>query len=444
MSEKDLFMYRTDRIYVTENHELYAYLDGFAHKAKCLHNAALFRVRNAFTAYNKTALTANEKEVQGELALLKGQKSYYVLGKGVVEHVFRITNNPDFFSGLPMQTAQHVIRQVCTDFKGWLASLKKYRKDPSGYTGKPKMPGYCRNDTASYLFTNQDAVIYDGKLKLPRTKIRIPVRRRHGRLMEVKVKPVSGGYELLLVYQVKAASVQSGKHAAAVDFGVDNTMAVVSDTGRSILFKGRFIKSVNQYFMKKKAERISLMSKGKETTERVWSKYLDRLSAYRTSYIRDCFHKMSRKLLVWCQRNDIGCLVLGSNAFWKQNSSIGTVNNQNFVSIPFEMLKSMIELKACEYGVTVVRNEESYTSKASFLDLDFIPVYSEEEPNKKYHFSGRRIHRGLYKSADGTLINADINGAANILRKAGYDVSNIKIARLLNPTILHFKDLNCK
>ena len=436
-------MYRTDRIYVTENHELYAYLDGFAHKAKCLHNAALFRIRNAFTAHNKTALTANEKEVRDELALLKGQKSYYVPGYGILQSLMRITSNPDFFSGLPVQTAQHVIRQVCTDFKGWLASLKTYRKDPSGYTGKPKMPGYCRNDTASYLFTNQDAVIYDGKLKLPRTKIRIPVRRRHGRLMEVKVKYVSGGYELLLVYQVKAASVQSGKHAAAVDFGVDNTMAVVSDTGKSILFKGRFIKSVNQYFMKKKAERISLMSRGKETTERVWSKYLDRLSAYRTSYIRDCFHKMSRKLLVWCQRNDIGCLVLGSNAFWKQNSSIGTVNNQNFVSIPFEMLKSMIELKACEYGVTVVRNEESCTSKASFPDSDDIHVYVEGD-GTKHHFSGKRIQRGLYRSSDGTVLNADINGAANILRKAGHDVSNIKIARLLDPAIIHFKDLNCK
>ena len=434
-------MYRTDRIYVTENHELYAYLDDFAHKAKCLRNAALFRVRNAFTAHNKTALTANEKEVQGELALLKGQKSYYVLGKGVVEHVFSIPNNPDFFSGLPMQTAQHVIRQVCTDFKGWLASLKKYKEGPSGYTGKPKMPGYCRNDTASYLFTNQDAVIYDGKLKLPRTKIRISVRRRHGKLMEVKVKPVSGGYELLLVYQVKAASVQSGRHAAAVDFGVDNTMAAVSDTGKSILFKGRFIKSVNQYFMKKKAERISLMSKGKETTERVWSKYLDRLSAYRTSYIRDCFHKMSRKLLVWCQRNDIGCLVLGSNAFWKQNSSIGTVNNQNFVSIPFEMLKSMIELKACEYGVTVVRNEESYTSKASFLDGDDIPVYAEGD-GTKHHFSGKRIQRGLYRTSDGTVLNADINGAANILRKAGCDTSSVMLTNLLNPEVFAFADLN--
>ena len=441
MSKKDSFMYRTDRIYVTGNHELYAYLDDFAHKAKYLRNAALFRVRNAFTAHNKTALTANEKEVQGELALLKGQKSYCVPGYGILQRLMRITNNPDFFSGLPMQTAQHVIRQVCTDFKGWLASLKKYRKAPSGYTGKPKMPGYCRNDTASYLFTNQDAVIYDGKLKLPRTKIRIPARRRHGRLMEVKVKPVSGGYELLLVYQVKAASVQSGKHAAAVDFGVDNTMAVVSDTGKSILFKGRFIKSVNQYFMKKKAERISLMSKGKETTERVWSKYLDRLSAYRTSYIRDCFHKMSRKLLVWCQRNDIGCLVLGSNVFWKQNSCIGTVNNQNFVSIPFEMLKSTIELKACEYGVTVVRNEESYTSKASFLDSDDIPVYAEGDETK-HHFSGKRIQRGLYRSSDGIVLNADINGAANILRKAGCDTSSVILTILLNPEVFAFADLN--
>ena len=146
----------------------------------------------------------------------------------------------------------------------------------------------------------------------------------------------------------------------------------------------------------------------------------------------------------WCKSHGIGYLVLGSNKFWKQEVDIDKRNNQNFVSIPFEMLKSMIELKSNEYGITVIRQEESYTSKASFLDLDFIPVYNEEEPDKKYHFSGRRIHRGLYKSADGTLINADINGAANILRKAGYDVSNIKISRLLNPAIVEFTSLNCQ
>ena len=435
-------MYRTDRIYVSKQHEMFPYFDGLAHKAKNLYNASLFRIRNAFTAHDKTNVTSNEKEVLDELALLKGQKTYRVLGYGVLQRLMRVTQNPDFFAGLPMQSAQATVKHACSDFQNWLSALKKYKQNPALFTGKPRMPGYCKGDITTLTLTNQDAVIYGDELKLPKTKQRLRIRKRHSaRLQEVKVCPVSGGYDILLVYQVKEPSAETGTHSAAVDFGVDNTMAVVADTGKSILFKGRFIKSVNQYFMKKKAERISLMSRGKETTERVWSKYLDRLSAYRTSYIRDCFHKMSRKLLVWCQRNDIGCLVLGSNAFWKQNSSIGTVNNQNFVSIPFEMLKSMVELKACEYGVTVVRNEESYTSKASFPDSDDIPFYVEGDETK-HHFSGKRIQRGLYRSSDGTVLNADINGAANILRKAGCDTSSVILTNLLNPEVFAFADLN--
>ena len=422
---------------------MFPYFDELAHKAKNLYNASLFRIRNAFTAHDKVNVTSNEKEVLDELALLKGQKTYRVLGYGVLQRLMRVTNNPDFFAGLPMQSAQAAVKHACSDFQNWLSALKKYKQNPALFTGKPRMPGYCRGDITALALTNQDAVIYDGKLKLPLTKIRISVRRRHGKLMEVKVKPVSDGYELLLTYQMKDSKVRSGMHFAAVDFGVDNTMAVVSDTGKSILFKGRFIKSVNQYFMKEKAERIRILSKGKETTERVWSKYLDQLSAYRTNYIRDCFHKMSKKLLLWCQQNDIGYLVLGSNTFWKQNVNIGKVNNQNFVSIPFEMLKKMIELKAIEYGVTVIKSEESYTSKASFLDNDEIPVY-EEGVNIKYRFSGKRIKRGMYQSSDGTCINADINGAANILRKAGYDTSKVELTNLLNPKIIRFKDLNCK
>ena len=107
------------------------------------------------------------------------------------------------------------------------------------------------------------------------------------------------------------------------------------------------------------------------------------------------------------------------------------------------MLKKMIELKAIEYGVTVIKSEESYTSKASFLDNDEIPVY-KEGVNIKYRFSGKRIKRGMYQSSDGTYINADINGAANILRKAGYDTSKVELTNLLNPKIIRFKDLNCK
>ena len=126
-------MYRTDRIRIDQKHELYSYLDDFARKAKCLHNASLFRIRNAFTAHSKKTLTANETEVQNELALLKGQKTYYVLGYGVLQKLMRVTSNPDFFSGLPMQTAQHIVRQSCSDFKAWLAATKVYREDASSF-----------------------------------------------------------------------------------------------------------------------------------------------------------------------------------------------------------------------------------------------------------------------------------------------------------------------
>lgn len=438
-------MYRTDRIYVNTQHEMFPYFDELAHKAKNLYNASLFRIRNAFTAHGKANVTSNEKEVLDELALLKGQKTYHVLEYIVLERLMRVTQNPDFFSELPMQSAQATVRHACSTFQSWLAALRKYKQNPTLFTGKPRMPKYCKGDITTFTLTNQNAVIYGDELKLPKTKQRLKIRKRcNARLQEVKVCPVSGGYDVLLVYQVKGQSVKAGSHSAAVDFGVDNTMAVVTDTGNSIIFKGEYIKSINQYFNKQKAWRISVMSKGSATTTRVWSKKLDQLSAYRTNYIRDCFHKMSRLLMEWCRSHKIGYLVLGSNKFWKQESNMGKCNNQNFVSIPFEMLKSMIESKSNEYGITVIRQEESYTSKASFLDLDFIPTYSKEDPDKKYHFSGRRIHRGLYKSKDGTLMNADINGAANILRKAGCDVSNIKIARLLDPAIIKFKTLNFK
>ena len=438
-------MYRTDRIYVNTQHEMFPYFDTLAHKAKNLYNASLFRIRNAFTAHGKTNVTSNEKEVLDELALLKGQKAYYVLRYEVLQKLMRVTQNPDFFADLPMQSAQATVKHACSDFQNWLSALRKYKQNPTLFTGKPRMPRYRKGDITTLTLTNRDAIIYDDELKLPKTKQRLKIRKRcNARLKEVKVCPISGGYDILLVYQVKDQSVKAGSHSAAVDFGVDNTMAVVTDTGDSIIFKGEYIKSINQHFNKQKAWRISVMSKGSTTIARVWSKKLDQLSAYRTNYIRDCFHKMSRRLMEWCKSHKVGYLVLGSNKFWKQETNMGKCSNQNFVSIPFEMLKSMIESKSNEYGITVIRQEESYTSKASFLDLDFIPTYSKEELDAKYHFSGRRIHRGLYKSKDGTLMNADINGAANILRKAGYDVSNIKIARLLYPAFVRFKTLNCK
>ena len=230
-------MYRTDRIYVSKQHEMFPYFDGLAHKAKNLYNASLFRIRNTFTAHDKVNVTSNEKEVLDELALLKGQKTYRVLGYEVLQRLMRVTQNPDFFAGLPMQSAQATVKHACSDFQNWLSALKKYKQNPALFTGKPRMPGYRKGDITALTLTNQDTVIYGDELKLPKTKQRLRIRKRHNaRLQEVKVCPVSGGYDILLVYQVKEPSAETGTHSAAVDFGVDNTMAVVADTGKKYSF----------------------------------------------------------------------------------------------------------------------------------------------------------------------------------------------------------------
>ncbi len=186
-------MYRTDRIYVNTQHEMFPYFDKLAHKAKNLYNASLFRIRNAFTAHSKTNLTSNEKEVLNELALLKGQKDYYVLGYGLLQRLMRVTQNPDFFADLPMQSAQATVKHACSDFQNWLSALRKYKQNPTLFTGKPRMPRYCKGNITAFTFTNQEAVIYDDELKLPKTKQRLKIRKRHNaKLQEVKVCPVSG------------------------------------------------------------------------------------------------------------------------------------------------------------------------------------------------------------------------------------------------------------
>lgn len=139
----------------------------------------------------------------------------------------RVTQNPDFFADLPMQSAQVTVKHACSDFQNWLSALRKYKQNPASFTGKPRMPKYRKGDITTFTLTNQEAVIYDDELKLPKTKQRLKIRKRHNaRLQEVKVRPVSGGYDVLLVYLVKDPSVKAGTHSAAVDFGVDNTMAV--------------------------------------------------------------------------------------------------------------------------------------------------------------------------------------------------------------------------
>lgn len=151
-------------------------------------------------------------------------------------------------------------------------------------------------------------------------------------------------------------------------------------------------------------------------------------------------HKISKKIIEWCRVKGVSTIVIGSDKFWKQNINIGKVNNQIFTQIPFSLLIGYIEDKASRVGIKVIKTEESYTSKASFLDLDDIPVYDENN-TMKYIFSGKRISRGMYKSSNGFCFNADLNGAGNILRKYLNKNITFNLENLKSPEILNAKSI---
>lgn len=346
-----------------------------------------------------------------------------------------------FFAGLPMQSAEAVLRKSVQDFNNWLASLKKYRANPKGYTGRPKMPGYLKGERATFTITNQDAVYYDGYLKLPLTKTRLclPNIPKGGVLKEVKIKPYYDNYLILCTFEVKdIVKNNKNKHVASIDFGVNNIAALVTDEGHSFLYKGDVIKSCNQGFNKKRSELVSILTKG-HTNAKASSKRLIKLSRKRDSFINDQLHKISKDIIDNCIKLKIGTIILGVNKGMKQNSDMGKVNNQNFVNIPISRLMFMITYKAERVGITVIEQEESYTSKADFLSKDYIPMYSVDD--ELAVFSGTRIKRGLYKSAKGTFVNADLNAAANIMRKAGIK-AKIGVKVLQNPIMCTFKTQN--
>lgn len=447
--------YRVVQCQVAQGNSIYDYCGSYAVLAKLLYNAALFRIRQIFTGYDKDSRTDHEKEVFNEVKLL--QQTYpaikvkRVISYSHLEKLMRVTRNPDFFAGLPMQTAQAVVKQAVTDFSNWLKALKDYKNSPSKYPGRPQMPHYRKQDAITFSITNQDAVLYftdrGTLLKLPgiRERLYLPNVEKGSVLKEVKVKPYYGRYILSLTIECKdpAVSSQDMPNICAVDFGVDNFAAVVCNDGSSVLYKGKAVLSDCQWFHKKRAHATGLITKGHKHMH-AESKYLSRLSRHHADFVKDKCHKISRSIVDYCIRHQAGTLVLGENRLWKQNSSIGSRNNQNFVSMPIALLRQLIIYKASGAGIRVIMQEESYTSKADITAMDCIPVYGIDDD--KAAFSGSRISRGLYRCGNGLVINADCNGAANIMRKAIPDAWNDTddFSFLASPEVCGFHELNPK
>ena len=434
--------------------------------SKNLYNAALFRIRQVFTGWDKEERTENEKEVFKEIQVMQAAypsvKVRRVLTYRALDAIMRANRNPDFFAGLPMQTAQRVLKEAVTVFRAWLSSLREFRRVPESYTGKPRMPKYLKGDRHTYYITNQDAVLYpvyreenagsagtvpgeyDGmELKLPGIKERLFLGHvtADSRLKEVQVKPYYGKFLLVLVLEKEDLPARGEKpHLAGIDFGTDNIAAIVSTDHASRIYKGGAVLSANRYFQKKKAQAAGIITKGKEH-KRADSARLRRLSLRHDCFLKDMMHKISTDIVRYCVEHGVGTVVIGANRGWKQEAGMGKVNNQNFTGIPHDRLKKMIMYKAAREGIRVIEQEESYTSKADITAMDPMPVYGREKG--KTVFSGRRKTRGLYACSAGYTINADCNGAANILRKKvpGAWEGTKDFRFLAEPETAGFKDL---
>ena len=379
--------------------EEYSILRELCHTAKNLANEAIYNVRQYY--FTEGEYLKYEKNY----ALLKDSPNYKMLNSNM---------------------AQQILKEVDGSFKSFFGLLKLAKKGKYAFKDC-KLPHYLPKDgfvtlVIGFVRLNEDRLILPYSQMYKKThkpvEIKIPPILADKRIKEIRIIPKSGARFFEIQYTYEAECIQRNlnkNNALALDLGVNNLVTAVSSEGRSFIIDGRKLKSVNQWFNKENARLQGI--KDRQGDKRRTTNRQKILADKRNRQVNDYMSKTAKKIINYCIAHNIGTLVVGYNETFQRNTDIGRQNNQNFVNIPYSKLRSKLEYLCELNGIAFVKQEESYTSKASFWDKDVIPVYNADNP-QKYHFSGKRIQRGLYKTSDGVLLNADVNGALNILRKS--------------------------
>ena len=378
--------------------EEYLSLRELSHTAKNLYNQAVYNIRQYYFQENKYL------NYQKNNSLLKSSENYKTLNSNI---------------------SQQILKEVDGSFKSFFGLLKK--KNKGMYNAKVKLPSYLPKNSFTTLVIgfvrlNEDTLVipYSNSFKKNHKKIsiKIPPILLDKNIKEIRIIPKFNArfFEVQYTYKVQKQQRNLDKnHALAIDFGINNLATCVTSKGRSFIIDGKKLKSINQWFNKENARLQSIKDKqkyGKKPTLR--QKYL---YSSRNNKVNDYMSKTARKIINYCLENNIGTLVCGYNETFQRNSNIGKANNQTFVNIPFGKLREKLEYLCKLYALRFVEQEESYTSKSSFFDMDILPKF-EADTSQTYSFSGKRIKRGLYQTSKDYLLNADVNGALNILRKS--------------------------
>lgn len=386
-------MQLTERHVIDKADPRYTAIDAAAFASKNLYNVTLYIVRQVFL-------------IEGEYL------NYNTMDTIMQKH--------EAYRALPTKVAQGVVKQVHEAWVSYFEACKEYREHPEKFTGRPKLPGYKDKTSGRNLLVYNMQAVSRGKRTLDRgiikpSQLGIEVKTKQDpkAINEVRIAPKKGFYVVEVVYTKEEKQAELNKqYIAGIDLGVNNLVALTANKPgfQPVVVNGRPVKSINQYYNKRRAE-YQKASGYKGNTRR-----MERLTNKRNRRIEHYMHTTSKRVIDILVKEGISLLVIGKNDGWKQGVEMGKRNNQQFCFIPHAKLIEMFKYKAELVGIKVKVTEESYTSKASLLDLDKIPVYAPSRKEKP-KFSGKRIKRGLYVASDGQLINADINGAGNTIRK---------------------------
>lgn len=333
-----------------------------------------------------------------------------------------------------VQSAQQILREVITIWQAWFKALKAYYKNPAKFTGKPRIPKYLHQGKRhTFYVSNQSAKVKNSYLIIPKMQLRIKLRAGIQKIGRVAIKPVANGYKVIVPYKINHAIKylpDNGKYLG-IDPGVDNAFACVTNTGdQPLIINGHPLKSVNQYYNKEIARLKSLQAeyhqletiiKTKQGLKPVYqeTKAMARITTWRNTKIKQFAHKASKRIVDYALSCGTNTIIIGKNKSWKRSSDMGKRNNQNFIGIPHQVMIDMIKYKANLKGISVIQTNESYTSQTSSLDHEQPCWNNGNSSRKKQGLSpiNRRLKRGLFQSNKGILINADINGALQIIKK---------------------------
>ena len=390
--------------------EDYLTIKELCHTAKNLANEAIYNVRQYYFT-------------EGEF--LKYEKNYTLL-----------KNSPNY-KALNSNMAQQILKEVDGSFKSFFGLLKLTKQGKYAFRDC-KLPHYLPKDgyatlVIGFVRLNGNKLILPFSNNFKKThkavEITIPPVLLDKKVKEIRIIPKAGARFFEIQYTYESECIQRNlnkNNALALDLGINNLVTAVSNSGKTFIIDGRKLKSINQWFNKENARLQSIKDKqhfGKKTTNRQKA-----IARDRNNKVNDYMSKVARKVIDYCVANDIGTLVVGYNETFQRSSKIGKQNNQNFVNISYGRLRSKLKYLCELNSIVFEKQEESYTSKASFWDRDDIPVYNAVNP-KEYQFSGSRIHRGLYETAGGKTVNADVNGALNIMKKSNVVDMNILYGR---------------